>query len=67
MFILQNHQICNAKYLDAVAKQWITITNAHVGSADGLPNYEGSYDFGVVDDHIWMITSGIGGDLFIFH
>ena len=61
---VRSMEICNAKYLDAATGQWITITDAYVGSDSGLPNYEGSYDFGVVDDHIWMITSGVGGDWF---
>ena len=61
---VRSMEICNAKYLAAATEQWVTITDAYVGSDSGLPNYEGSYDFGVANDHIWMITSGVGGDWF---
>lgn len=61
---VRSMEICNAKYLDASTNQWTTLTTVYVASANGLPQYEGSYDFGVSDGHLWMITSGVGGDWF---
>lgn len=51
-------------YTAQVNKSRTTLTTIYVASANGLPQYEGSYDFGVSDGHLWMITSGVGGDWF---
>lgn len=53
-----------ARYLRADTKQWQTITSAYLEPEDGVPQYEGSYQFGVSENRIWMIASGVGGDWF---
>ena len=52
----------NPCYLDAKTNQWYSINDVHLASNGGLPTYEGSYNFGIEDGTIWMITSGVGGD-----
>lgn len=57
-------EVCHPRYLDEKTKRWRKITEAYVTSQGGLPTYEGSYDFGVANGRLWMITSGVGGDWF---
>ena len=57
-------EVWGARYLRADTKQWQTITSAYLEPEDGVPQYEGSYQFGVSENRIWMITSGVGGDWF---
>ncbi len=61
---VRSMEVCNAQYLDADTKQWQTIKQVQMSSRDGVPHYEGSYNFGVTDGRMWMITSGVGGDWF---
>ena len=57
-------QVCNAKYYRSDTKIWVPLTEIYMGSDSGLPNYEGSYNYGVSGNSFWMITSGVGGDCF---
>lgn len=59
---VRSMEIRNAQYLDADTSQWCALTEIYMGSDSGLPKYEGSYNFGVLKDRFWMITSGVGGD-----
>ena len=52
----------NPCYLDVKTNQWRAINEVYLSSNGGLPTYEGSYNFGIEDGTIWMITSGVGGD-----
>lgn len=61
---IRSMEIKNARYLEEATGKWVALTDAYVGSDSGLPNYEGSYDFGVSNGNLWMITSGVGGDWF---
>ncbi|MBE6731606.1 MAG: DUF3472 domain-containing protein [Ruminococcaceae bacterium] len=54
----------NPRYLDVKTNQWRAINEVYLSSNGGLPTYDGSYNFGVEDDTVWMITSGVGGDWF---
>ena len=49
-------------YLDADTQEWYAIASAQMHSEGGLPQYEGSYNFGADSECFWMITSGVGGD-----
>ena len=55
-------EVRNPAYLDADTLQWYTVTSADMHSEGGLPQYEGSYNFGADSECFWMITSGVGGD-----
>lgn len=57
-------EVCNVKYFDAFTRSWKPAKIVILGSRGGVPAYEGSYNFGVMEDHIYMITSGVGGDWF---
>ena len=57
-------EVRNARYLDERTNQWKAIRQVYTASDSGLPNYEGSYRFGMSDNRLWMITSGVGGDWF---
>ncbi|MBQ2661416.1 MAG: DUF3472 domain-containing protein [Clostridia bacterium] len=61
---VRSMEVRNAKYLHADTKRCQTIKQVQLSSMDGLPHYEGSYNFGVTGNCVWMITSGIGGDWF---
>ena len=61
---VRSMEVCNARYLEAGKKQWKDIESVYVSCRDGLPRYEGSYNFGVNGNRLWMITSGCGGDWF---
>lgn len=52
----------NAQYLDAATGQWRSFRSVYLTPQSGIPQYEGSYRFGVDNGSIWMITSGVGGD-----
>lgn len=43
---------------------WRGISSAYMYYQDGLPRCQGSYRFGASGKHLWMITSGVGGDWF---
>lgn len=59
---VRSMEVRNAKYFNAATKQWHRIASAYVYSTGGTPTYEGSYNFGVSGNRLWMITSGVGGD-----
>lgn len=61
---VRSMEVCNPKYYTTNTNRWHTINRAYVTAQDGLPHYEGSYDFGVSGHRLWMITSGVGGDWF---
>lgn len=61
---IRSMEVCNARYLDSDTKQWETVKKAYVTAQGGVPQYEGSYNFGVSENRLWMITSGVGGDWF---
>jgi len=61
---VRSMEVRNAQYRDAATKQWHPITEVQIDSRGGLPDYEGSYNFGVSGNCAWMITSGVGGDWF---
>lgn len=61
---VRSMEVRNPKYLDAATNRWHSIKSGYVSSNGGLPSYEGSYNFGVSDNRLWMITSGVGGDWF---
>lgn len=61
---VRSMEVCNARYLDEDTKRWHKVKHTYIDSQGGLPAYEGSYNFGVTDNRIWMITSGVGGDWF---
>jgi len=60
-------EVRNAKYQNAATGKWepfrhVTLCSQQPQCDDNSLSYEGSYDFGVTDGRIWMLTSGIGGD-----
>ena len=57
-------EVKNAMYLDEATNNWYAIDEIYLSSNGGLPNYEGSYNFGVDEKGVYMITSGVGGDWF---
>ncbi len=62
---VRSMEVCNAKYLNASTGLWTTITDVYMGPQVPMSDvlgYNGSYDFGIKDGHLWMITSGVGGD-----
>lgn len=59
---IRSLEICNASYYSEDAGGWVSLTQAYTGSNSGLPVYSGSYNYGVQDNRLWMITSGVGGD-----
>lgn len=61
---VRSMEVRGAEYRNAGTGKWQAVTNAYVTSQGGAPQYEGSYNFGVSENRIWMITSGVGGDWF---
>lgn len=61
---LRSMEVKNAMYLDEATNNWYAIDEIYLSSNGGLPNYEGSYNFGVDEKGVYMITSGVGGDWF---
>lgn len=61
---LRSLELRNIRYREADTGKWRSVRQVTISSRDGLPNYEGSYSFGVTEGRIWMITSGVGGDWF---
>lgn len=61
---IRSMEVRNAQYRDRDTQKWVPLTQVHLSSRAGIPEYEGSYNFGVTDNRIWMITSGVGGDWF---
>ena len=52
------------EYLEESTNTWKLIDQIYLSSNGGMPNYDGSYNFGINDGKIYMITSGVGGDWF---
>ena len=61
---VRSMEICNAMYRREDSGRWQPVTQVYASSEGGLPHYEGSYNFGVEENRLWMITSGLGGDWF---
>lgn len=61
---VRSMEVRNPMYLEAMTGEWRKINNVYLGSRGGIPEFEGSYSFGVDEDRIYMITSGVGGDWF---
>lgn len=61
---VRSMEVCNPKYLRESTGKWCSVTDVFLASNGGVPRYEGSYNFGIIDDRIYMITSGVGGDWF---
>ena len=59
---LRSMQVRNAQYLEESSGTWKSFDSIYLSSNGGAPAYLGSYDFGVSDNTVWMITSGVGGD-----
>lgn len=59
---VRSMEVRNAQYRDAADGRWKPIKEVHVSSRDGYPHFQGSYNYGVNGDRLWMITSGLGGD-----
>lgn len=59
---VRSMEVRNARYRNAATGKWQTVRKVCIAPNGGLPDYEGSYNFGVTNKHIWMITSGAGGD-----
>lgn len=59
---VRSMEVRNARYLQADTRQWHRIRSGYLYCEGGAPAYEGSYNYGVTGDRIWMITSGVGGD-----
>lgn len=57
-------EVRNPRYLNADTGKWESFRQITLASQGGVPQYEGSYDFGVTDGCVWMLTSGVGGDWF---
>lgn len=57
-------EVRNAQYRDCADGKWKQAKEVYVNSRDGYPHYQGSYNYGVNGDRLWMITSGVGGDWF---
>lgn len=61
---VRSMELCGAMYRREDTGRWQPITQVYASSEGGLPHYEGSYDFGVKEHRLFMITSGVGGDWF---
>lgn len=61
---VRSMEVRRARYRRADTGLWVPVTDVYLASQGGMPNYEGSYRFGVEGERIWMITSGVGGDWF---
>ena len=59
---LRSLQVRNAQYLEESSGTWKSFDSIYLAPNGGAPAYLGSYDFGVSDHTVWMITSGVGGD-----
>lgn len=59
---IRTMEVCNIRVRDAKTGKWKSVKSASLGSNGGLPNYNGSYNYGADSDCFWMITSGAGGD-----
>lgn len=59
---IRSMEVRNAKFRNADTKQWEQLQSVYVTAQSDEPKTEGSYNFGVSGDRIWMITSGVGGD-----
>lgn len=54
----------NAMYRSADDGCWKGFSSAYMYYQDSVPRCQGSYRFGASGKHLWMITSGVGGDWF---
>ena len=61
---IRSMEVRNAMYLEESTNTWKLIDQIYLSSNGGMPNYDGSYNFGIIDGKIYMITSGVGGDWF---
>ncbi len=61
---IRSMEVCGAMYRDVSDGQWKNIEKAYLSSNGGLPKYEGSYRYGTKGSIFWMITSGVGGDMY---
>lgn len=61
---VRSMELRGAMYRREDTKGWCGVPSVYLHSQAGLPHYEGSYHFGVRENRIQMITSGVGGDWF---
>lgn len=61
---IRTMEVTNVRVRDAKTGKWRAVKTASIGSNGGLPQYEGSYNYGADNSCFWMITSGAGGDWF---
>ena len=59
---IRSLEVKNAFYRIKETKQWRTFDQICLDARAGVPEFEGSYRFGVTKGRAWMITSGVGGD-----
>ena len=57
-------EVRNAMFREETSGRWYRLDEITIRSRGGYPKFEGSYNFGVNNGIIWMITSGVGGDWF---
>ena len=59
---VRSMEVRNVQYFDVSTGSWENVASAYISSNGGVPEYDGSYNFGTFQDRIWMICSGVGGD-----
>jgi len=61
---VRSMEICNPRYLNEQTGQWCELTEIDISVSDDMEGiiYEGSYRYGLEEDRVWMITSGVGGN-----
>jgi len=55
-------EVRNVKYLGCDDGRWHDVTSGDMYTNGGALSmgYEGSYDYGVSDDRLWIMTTGVG-------
>lgn len=59
---IRSLEVKNAFYRIKETGQWRSFDQICLDARAGIPEFEGSYRFGVNGNRAWMITSGVGGD-----
>ncbi len=59
---VRSMEIRNPRYLDKATSQWGSFNEIymHINGTSEITEYHGTYNYGVEEDRVWMITSGVG-------
>lgn len=59
---VRSMEIRNAKYLDNATGEWEDFTGieVYINGTVEVTEYHGTYNYGIYEDRVWFITSGVG-------